>query len=326
MTLSRSEVVQIATVNAGRILNKYDLLGTDEPVDVFSLIEKENVVLNFQPLDELAGAYIPKKENSLPGIIVNERLPITRQRYTAAHELSHFLRNDPTSIDTASELFFQEYKRDDREQIAEEFASSILMPRSLIRSNFSLLGITESKKNIRINSEEVYAMALRMGTSYSATVGRLATLHYIDRDQYHQLIRIKPKRIKETLGRGGLATSWNDVWELSDKDNNSKIYPVTGDVIRIELSENPTTGYLWMNIEYDNKQLTLFEDVWKTDGSVIGGGGSRIFGYTVDSVGTGMLNLKCSRPWLADSLLKKFQLSIEVNAKRHGLSEDILIA
>ena len=326
MALTRTEIARIAVTNASRVLHKHNLFKTEERIDVNKIIEDEDIVLNFQPLDVLAGAYIPvdKTLSNASGIIINERLPLTRQRYTAAHELGHYLRGDEASIDTESELFMNKYKRDDKELIAEEFASCLLMPRGLIKSNLIKMGIA-APQNHHFDSDDIYSLALRMGTSYSATVNRLYTLNFLSREQYHQFIKIKPKRIKETIGKDGLASSWNDIWEVLESESGSTFNPYIGDVLRVSLPENPATGYVW-RIKTTSESITLFDETWDNNIEVIGSKGIHNFEFTVDKPGNMTLLIDYYRAWIPDTILRSFKINIAVQDKRHGISEYILIA
>ncbi|MBY0038671.1 ImmA/IrrE family metallo-endopeptidase [Bacillus cereus] len=320
MGLSRGEIIKIATAEAGRLLNRHKPSYT-KPINIFKIIEDNKIILNFQKLDNLAGAYIPETYSNRPGILINESLPLTRQRYTAAHELCHFIRKDPPSLDTSSELFMDRYKREEKEQIAEEFASSILMPRRLINNILKQIDVATKES---ITPFIVYELSLRMDTSYQATVNRLASLKIIRTEQYLALLKLSPKDIKERYGKDGIETNWNNIWNLTEQDNNNIIYPVLGDEVRIRLKENPSTGYKWLNIPGIESVTTKWES---SSEGIMGAGGTRCIKIKIRKLGEIKLELFYNRPWLSNShSINKFNINIITQCKRHGISLEQLIA
>ncbi|UFT99372.1 ImmA/IrrE family metallo-endopeptidase [Radiobacillus kanasensis] len=322
MSLSRTEIIKTAFAEASRVLAKCKVSLT-EPVDIFKIIDNYNVVLNFQRLENLAGAYIPETEERRAGILINENLPLTRQRYTAAHEFCHFIRGDSASFDTSEELFYESYKREDKERIAEEFASCLLMPRRLVMSIHKNIGIRDSEL---INPRTVYDLSLRMGTSYQATLNRLFTLNIIKTTKKYAELDVEPIEIKKEYGIDKLSSSWNNIWILSEEEKNSTIYPNVGDEVRILLEENPTTGYKWI-ISPDIEGVTTFWNSFHEDSSLFGGSGIRNIILKIEEIQDIKLNLYNNRPWrpLSDSI-NMFNLNISVQKKRHGIHINNLVA
>ncbi|WP_066071657.1 ImmA/IrrE family metallo-endopeptidase [Neobacillus soli] len=321
MSLSRQEIVKIAIVEASRVFAKCKVSYT-EPINIFELIEKYSIVLNFQKMENLAGAYLPETEGSKPGILINEQLPLTRQRYTAAHEFCHFIRGDSTSFDTSSELFYENYKREDKERIAEEFASCLLMPRKLILTTLAKIGLKDQES---LNPKAVYNLSLRMGTSYQATVNRLFTLNMINSKKYREL-DIEPIEIKRMYGTGNLSSSWNNIWYLTEEDKNSTIYPNVGDEVRILLEENPTTGYKWILHPEVEKVNTFWEPI-QEDTSKFGATGYRNITLRIQEIQGIKLNFYHNRPWLPlSSSINTYNLNVLVQKKRHGIRLEQLIA
>lgn len=64
------------------------------PINPFQMLEDMGIVFIFRPFDKYEGIYIPaadEKDFSVVGI--NLKRPIARQRFTAAHELCHHLKD-----------------------------------------------------------------------------------------------------------------------------------------------------------------------------------------------------------------------------------------
>lgn len=57
------------------------------PINPFELLKGQNVVITYSDFDKLEGLLLYDKKQSIVSININR--PITRQRFTAAHELGH---------------------------------------------------------------------------------------------------------------------------------------------------------------------------------------------------------------------------------------------
>ncbi|MBD8591211.1 protease inhibitor I42 family protein [Peribacillus simplex] len=321
MAKSRKQIIETAIIEAGR---EHARLNTDYdyPVDIFSIVESKNIVLMFQPLGSLAGAYLPeqKKEGVPAGILINKNLPLSKQRYSAAHEYCHFLRNDPISLDTEEELFqLPEYKRDDKERIAETFASQFLLPRPLVLKQMKQLEISRDN----ITPVQVYTLALRLGTSFSATLNQLLALKIISERIFKRTQAIQPKVIKKSLGDDGLATPWNDIWEINKNDNGNMLAPKKGDILKINLDENPATGFIWKCFPYEG--VDFLADVYTSNDKSIGSGGTKTFTVQLQEEINTQIDLKLLQPWVPNEVLEAFILNLQVQSKRQGVSESLLI-
>lgn len=54
-------------------------------------------------------------------------------------------------------------------------------------------------------------------------------------------------------------TAVNGVVQLSAADNGKDVYVQAGDIIKVTLKSNPTTGYGWYALETDSTYLTLLK-------------------------------------------------------------------
>jgi inhibitor of cysteine peptidase len=85
------------------------------------------------------------------------------------------------------------------------------------------------------------------------------------------------------------------------RDNGKTVSVPIGQRFRIELEENPTTGYKWTVPEFDQTCLALEMDEYtpaKTSG--IGGGGIRQFVFAIKSACRVTLRMVNKRPWETD--------------------------
>ncbi|MDQ0138120.1 hypothetical protein J2T08_006065 [Neorhizobium galegae] len=98
--------VRNGTLAAARLHAQLNLRGQVEAqgggVDVFSAIQTVDLPLLLRPLKGLLGAYL---SDPCPGVLVTTERPMSIQRFTAAHELGHFmLRHQPSLDDEESVL------------------------------------------------------------------------------------------------------------------------------------------------------------------------------------------------------------------------------
>ena len=74
-----------------------DIYGKDSPlipIDPFKLMRVYGIVYQFMEFKDLEGIYlVPEDENDVAVVGINKKRPITRQRFSAAHELCHHLKD-----------------------------------------------------------------------------------------------------------------------------------------------------------------------------------------------------------------------------------------
>ena len=69
------------------------------PIDPFKLMREYGIVYQLMEFENLEGIYLlPEGENDLPVVGINYKRKITRQRFTAAHELCHHLKDRRSEI------------------------------------------------------------------------------------------------------------------------------------------------------------------------------------------------------------------------------------
>lgn len=99
-------------------------------VEIFDVIENEQIWLVFQRLGNLYGAY--QRCGDAIGIVVSSQHPLSLQRYTAAHEYGHHVLGHTVSADDETRI----HRRSQypREIAAQAFAGEFLMPLQLVTS------------------------------------------------------------------------------------------------------------------------------------------------------------------------------------------------
>lgn len=133
------------------------------PINPFQMLVDEGVKFAIRDFGKLEGVFIPAHDkDDIPIVGINLNRPITRQRFTAAHELCHFFRDTeeqlcPIGSRTASEIF------------ADRFASGILMPIRELRTQVNI-----RKKNGYVDFDDILEIANYFGVSFESCVFRVA--------------------------------------------------------------------------------------------------------------------------------------------------------
>ena len=231
---------QLVSAAAGAALQAHKRYGIDRTkrVEVFSVLRHVAGEVFFRPLKKICGAYLPAG-SCPPGVLINSNLPLSRQRYTAAHEFGHlFLGHSAVSVDQMTGVSPEERRNwSDEENIAEMFAAFFLMPQALVDTSLRELNISE------LTPEAAYLLSLKMGTSYRATVNQLQTLKKLSGPKASEFRKVPPKQIKRAISEHVAAR--HDVWVLDEHWNGQKVFPAVEDAIVLQLREIPTSGYIW---------------------------------------------------------------------------------
>lgn len=143
------------------------------PFNPFQMLKDLGVLFNFRPFKNYDGIYVPASdEDDVPVVGINLKRPITRQRFSAAHELCHHLKD-------ANNVFVCTPNPQSKiEKYAEDFAAELLMPSSVLRKK-----VEEREVNGYVEFDDVLYIADFFGVSFSACLYRIAyRLHKIKGD------------------------------------------------------------------------------------------------------------------------------------------------
>jgi hypothetical protein len=144
------------------------------PVDVDGLAADLDVRVNYAWLDpDISGEIVCVSPGAYE-INVNAAHPETRQRFTLAHELGHFvyhrdllgegLDDDRAYRSTKGGRFFNPRIGQREETQADTFAANLLMPYRLIEAlRAENLGRREMARRLKVSE---HALAIRLGQSY----------------------------------------------------------------------------------------------------------------------------------------------------------------
>lgn len=292
------------------------------------------IVLAFAPLGKVAGVYLPGPR---PGIMLHQGHPRTRQRYSAGHELGHHVFGHAAEVDLTPQQSLLRAEGENwpaHEKEAEAFAAWFLMPRRLMKSGLSQLGISRPR-----DPYEVYALSLWLGTSYTATARQLAVTRLVDERKAAEWSQIPPANLKRALA-GEMAPDdlRNDVWLLDRRNHLQPVDARPGDRLVLTLPEIPSSGFSWRFSAKPKEMSVLadsYSDIWEpdfnfesgaersNDGEELAGGNQgRSFVLEIDAdalQGIEHLALVKSQEWDPEAGQEEFELLISVNVPMHGV-------
>lgn len=120
------------------VMDKYDGV---VPVPVFDIIKDLGIALSFDVLEDNVSGWIESQQDGGYKIVINDSHPMTRKRFTAAHELAHYLYHrdilgtgtgDTRAYRAERTPFANEAIRPRHERQANTFAANLLMPADVV--------------------------------------------------------------------------------------------------------------------------------------------------------------------------------------------------
>ncbi len=137
------------------------------PINPFQMLKDEGILFSLVNFQKLEGVYIPaSSEDDVPVVGINVDRPITRQRFSAAHELCHHLK------DADKQVSCPIGSKNAVEKFAEGFAAALLMPISELRAQVNKRKNTSNT----ISMDDVLEIADFFGVSFQACLFRIAYL------------------------------------------------------------------------------------------------------------------------------------------------------
>ncbi|WP_311258274.1 protease inhibitor I42 family protein [Microbacterium sp. WCS2018Hpa-9] len=274
----------------------------DEVVDVYDVIRRMGVWLVFNEFTDLLGAM---SREGAGGIIINPARPLGMQRYTAAHELGHYVLHSDldASWDTTTEVMGSPSIH---EQEAQAFASAFLMPRKLINLTLGRLHAPSAP----LDATTVYAASRDIEVSYEAMLVQLAQMKKITAEELLTLRKVKPATVKKRLGGTDSRATVKQVWTADAQRGITALTVNDGDEIAVTLPENPTTGYRWHS---HPSGLDLVDDqFFLRDDAAVGEGGTRRLVYRAHDAGTVDQLVEERRPFAPDDSIANMHLRATV--------------
>lgn len=158
------------------------------PINPFKMLRDEGIFFALSDFDRIEGVYIPpSSEGEHPLVGININRPITRQRFTAVHELCHHFH------DSDKENSCLIGSKNSTETFAEKFAAAVLMPLTEVRVQVN------KRKNSRgnVSFDDVLEIANYFGVSFLACLYRIAyKIHAIDGDTEPSALQKRAQKYK----------------------------------------------------------------------------------------------------------------------------------
>lgn len=174
------------------------------PMNPFQMLKDEGILFSLRPFDKLEGVYLPAQNGNDTAIVgINLKRPITRQRFTAAHELCHHFR------DANKEIACPLNNKDAIEQFADRFAAALLMPMMELRRQ-----VDAKKANGYVDFKSVLEIADYFGVSFESCVRRIAyRIHAIDGDTENKMLTNRIRKFAPDKKRKELGMSYVTLYE-----------------------------------------------------------------------------------------------------------------
>lgn len=165
------------------------------PINPFQVLTDLGIHFVFRNFDKMEGLFMPSTADMpIDLVAINAKRPITRQRFSAAHELCHFLKDADTQSTFMCAISSNEYK----EKYAESFAASFLMPEDELRVQINSLHPSDGE----LTFDDVLEIADYFGTSFRACYYRIRNLfpYLIAYYSSKKLGKYKPEKRRKELG------------------------------------------------------------------------------------------------------------------------------
>lgn len=221
-----------------------DALAIDQRyvIDPFAAIDQLGLTLCITKLDNLLGAVVPRGTGGV--LVTSERSPAI-QRYTAAHEIGHWiLHEEQLQVDDETEVLGRPSNEMERE--AQLFAGYFLMPPALLTQAVSAYGLVAE----RIGPEQVYRLSRDLDVSYEAAARRLHTARLIDDTALREILAFGRMRAMQRASAGhrpadGLA----DMWDGTSEEEVVSLVVEEHDEVFVGLPEQRLSGWRWLTSE-----------------------------------------------------------------------------
>ena len=290
-------------------------------IDVFfDAMLRVNLPLLLRPLNGLLGAYL---QDPIPGVLVTTQRPLSIQRFTAAHELGHFIFKHKPSFDDESILRRMSKPTTDydlQEIEADAFAAAFLVPRWLIGWHCERQGwLTKDLQKPQV----LYQLSLRLGTSYEATSWTLQRYNIITPTAAIALREVQPRSLKAALLKDYQPENYRgDVWLLTERDAGTQIDGSRNDHFVLHLNEHSGGGYLWNIDQLKDSGFVVIRDGRESgDQDGIGGPVIRRVTAALEDPSRGQISLTESCPWQPNAPLTHLTVNFDFTGPEEpGLS------
>lgn len=212
------------------------------PIDPFKLLKDSGVLISFSDFEKLEGIILNDEDN-VTIVSINRQRPWTRQRFSAAHEYCHFIKDLKRTTDELSQIECWTKTNEPIEKYADNFASELLMPIKYLKEKCDEY---KDEKGF-ISFESIIYISEYFGVSFESCLFRIAyKLRMIEGDVEPSNLKKKIRKFKPDVKRKELIATNND-FLLIGNAIDSFTYCM------VDLSNNIGAKFLNKYIYYDNK-------------------------------------------------------------------------
>lgn len=156
----------MSVIDPFKIISKY---WDTAPVSIYKIAAEIGVKLSFEPMADSLSGWIERQDDGSYRIAVNSNHAPTRQRFTAAHELGHYIYHRDLLGDGVGDN--RAYRSEGtghanakilprHERQANTFAANVLMPRHVLAAMPDRTDVSGLAKLFEVSPE---AMRIRIG-------------------------------------------------------------------------------------------------------------------------------------------------------------------
>ena len=219
------------------------------PLNPFQMLTDLGVPFVFRPFSnrKLEGMYLPAQaEDDIATVGINIKRPVTRQRYTAAHELCHHLK------DSKNGRLCPVGSQDPVESYAEKFAAELLMPYAEMNRQIQL----RAPRGM-LSMDDVLEIAEYFGVSFLSCLLRAAWIYRkIGGDNKYKALLKQVESYKPNSKRA--ERGYTDIYlyeQLIDADEPWLKNTVPQDIIKAKYCNN----YIFNDSRLENVGVDSFK-------------------------------------------------------------------
>lgn len=212
------------------------------PIDPFKILQDNNVDITLKDFENLDGIIIKDNDNYIV-VGINSNNTWQRQRFTAAHEYCHFIKDLNKENGQGDYIECLKKSNKEIEKYANDFAGYLLMPTKYLKQ------ICEQYKNKSgyISFESITIIAEYFGVSFSSCLNRIAYgLNLIEGD-------VTPKGLKRRMKEYGITSKRKEL--IKNTVDSTLLSNIVSSMSYLMMDINTYTGqkFLQNYIYNDNK-------------------------------------------------------------------------
>ncbi|MHB8077474.1 ImmA/IrrE family metallo-endopeptidase [Desulfosporosinus fructosivorans] len=188
---------------AAKVLEVYfDNEKPSYPIDPFKMLVFFGVIYQFRDFKDIEGIYlVPQDSDDISIVGINLKRPIPRQRFTAAHELCHHIKDR-----TLNSICSFGNQSDPIEKFADKFASALLMPKYELKRI-----VSKYEADGYVKFDDIIFISDYFGVSFESCVFTIAySLNKISGDTESRKLRSRMRKFQPNLKRQAMGLAIYD--------------------------------------------------------------------------------------------------------------------